>query len=152
MNASTVVAFIHHVAAFTLVGALIAELALFERNLNLRQARKIQRVDLTYGISAGIVLAAGFLRVFYFEKGGEYYFHNVFFIAKLSLFIIVALLSMYPTVLFLSWSKQLASGILPRLADAQICRVRAVMLLELLGIVGILLCASLMARGVGMIE
>jgi putative membrane protein len=152
MTASALVAFVHHVAAFTLVGALMAELALFEPNLALRQARKIQRVDLTYGISAGVLLMAGFLRVFYFEKGGEYYFHNVFFIAKLSLFIIVALLSIYPTVLFVSWNKQLKAGILPQRAAAEASRVRAILLLELLGIVGMLLCASLMARGVGMME
>jgi putative membrane protein len=152
MTASALVAFVHHVAAFTLVGALMAELALFEPNLALRQARKIQRVDLTYGISAGVLLMAGFLRVFYFEKGGEYYFHNVFFIAKLSLFIIVALLSIYPTVLFVSWNRRLKTGILPQRAAAEAYRVRAILLLELLGIVGMLLCASLMARGVGMME
>ena len=145
-------AFIHHVAAFTLAGALIAELALFERNLNLGRARRIQHADLAYGISAGVLLAAGLLRVFYFERGGAYYFHNMFFIAKLSLFIIVALLSIYPTALFVSWSKQLKTGIVPQPADAQVRRVRAVILWELLGIVGILLCASLMARGIGMIE
>jgi putative membrane protein len=145
MTTSALVAFIHHVAAFTLAGALIAELALFEANLNSRQARKIQRVDLTYGISAGVLLAAGLLRVFYFEKGGEYYFHNLFFIAKLSFFIIVALLSIYPTVLFVSWNKQLKAGELPQLVAAQAHRVRALLLLELLGIVGILLCAALMA-------
>ena len=152
MNASALVAFVHHVAAFALAGALIAELVLFEPDLNLRQAKKIQRVDLTYGISAGVLLAAGLLRVFYFEKGEEYYFHNLFFIVKLSFFIIVALLSIYPTALFVSWNKQLKTGIVPQPADAQIRRVRAVILWELLGIVGILLCASLMARGIGMIE
>ena len=152
MNTSALVAFVHHVAAFTLAGALIAELVLFERNLNLGRARRIQRADLAYGISAGVLLAAGLLRVFYFERGGAYYFHNMFFIAKLSLFIIVALLSIYPTALFVSWSKQLKTGIVPQPADAQVRRVRAVILWELLGIVGILLCASLMARGIGMIE
>ena len=152
MNTAAMMAFLHHVAAFTLVGALMVELALFGSNLDLRQARKVQRADLAYGMSAGVLLVVGFLRVWYFEKGSAYYFQNAFFIAKMSLFILVALLSIYPTVLFVSWNKQLKMGLLPQLPDAQVRRVRAVMLLELSGVVGILLCVSLMARGIGMIE
>ena len=37
------------------------------------------RVDLIYGTAAGLVLFIGLLRVFYFEKGSYYYFHNVYF-------------------------------------------------------------------------
>ena len=152
MNTSALMAFLHHVAAFTLVGALTAELALFRSDLDLRQARKIQRAEMAYGLSAGVLLVAGLLRVLYFEKGASYYFHNAFFIAKVVLFLLVALLSLYPTLLFLSWNQQLKTGVPPRLDAAQVRRVRAVMLVELGGIVGILLCASLMARGIGIIE
>jgi putative membrane protein len=149
MNASALFAFIHHVAAFTLVGALSAELAVFEAQLILPQARTIQRADLMYGISAGVLLVAGLFRIFYFEKGSAHYFLNMFFIAKLALFIIVALLSIYPTVLFLSWNKQLKAGLLPQVAETQVRRVRTIILWELVGIVGILFCAPLMARGIG---
>jgi putative membrane protein len=149
MTASALFAFLHHVAAFTLFGTLLIELALFERNLTFRLARKIQRADLAYGIAAGTVLVAGLLRVFYFEKGGAYYFHNVFFLLKLSLFVTIALLSLYPTILFLSWKKRLKSGLLPELTDAHVRRVRATIFCEVLGIVAILLCAPLMARGMG---
>ena len=44
MNASAFLAFLHHLAAFTLVAALTVELVLVERNLSLGQARKIQRL------------------------------------------------------------------------------------------------------------
>jgi putative membrane protein len=152
MNASALLAFVHHVAAFTLVAALTAELALFESNLDLGQVKKIQRADMAYGISAGVLLAAGFLRVFYFEKGSTYYFHNLFFIMKLSLFLFVALLSIYPTVLFLSWSQSVRAGLPPHVTDRQFRRVRNLLVWELLGVVGILLCAPLMARGIGTME
>jgi putative membrane protein len=151
MNASAMLAFIHHLAAFTLVAAISAELVLFERNLSIGQARKVQRADMVYGISAGVLVVAGLLRVFYFEKGGSYYFHNVFFIIKLSLFLLVALLSIYPTILFLSWNKSFEAGLPPQPTDVQFQRVRKLLRWELLGVVGILLCASLMARGSGMI-
>lgn len=152
MTTAAVMAFLHHVAAFTLVGALMAELALFGAALDVRQARRVQRVDAAYGMSAGVLLVVGLLRVLYFEKETSYYFHNVFFLAKMALFLLVALLSLYPTLLFLSWNKQLQAGGLPRLEEAQVRRVRTVMLVELAGVVGILLCASLMAREIGMIE
>ena len=63
MNASALLAFVHHLAAFTLVAAITVELVLLERNLSLGQARRIQRADLVYGISAGALVVAGLLRV-----------------------------------------------------------------------------------------
>ena len=152
MNTAAVLAFIHHLAAFTLTAAITVELVLVERNLSFEQARKIQRADMAYGISAGVLLVVGFLRALYFEKGGAYYFHNVFFITKLSLFFLVALLSIYPTVLYLSWNKPLKKGVPPQPTDIQFRRVRNLLLWELVGVVGILLCASLMAKGIGLFE
>ena len=151
MNASALLAFAHHLAAFTLVAALAAELVLLDRNLSLAQAKRIQRADMVYGASAGVLVVAGLFRVFYFEKGSAYYFHNVFFIVKMSLFLFVALLSIYPTVLFLSWNKLLKAGSPPQPTDFQFQRIRKILLWELLGVVGILLCAPLMARGSDMI-
>ena len=123
-----------------------------DRTLTLGQARRIQRADMIYGISAGALVVAGFLRVFYFEKGSAYYFHNVFFIVKLSLFLLVALLLIYPTVLFLSWNKLLKAGRPPQSTDVQFRRLRMILLLELSGVIGILLCAPFMAQGRGMID
>jgi putative membrane protein len=85
----------------------------------------------------------GLLRVFYFEKGAAYYFHSAPFIAKLVLFIAVGLLSIYPTVTFRRWSKQ------PTVTEASLRKVRSVVHVQLAGIVLILLCAAMMARGVG---
>ena len=61
----------------------------------------------------------------------------------------MGLLSIYPTMVFASWGKLLKRGQLPVLADAQRRRLRAVMHAELTGVVLIILCAVLMARGVG---
>jgi putative membrane protein len=146
---SAVFAFLHHVAAFALVGALASEFFLVERHPTAAQARKLQRADLVYGISAGVLLVVGPLRVFVFENGGSSYFTNVFFLAKLSLFAVVGLASIYPTAVFLSWSRYLKVNQLPHLTDSQVRGVRSAVVLELVGIVGIVLCASLMARGFG---
>ena len=149
MNQSVLFAFIHHVAGFALVGALASELALFNATPSLQRARILRRADMTYGISAGVLLVAGLLRVFYFEQGESYYFQNLFFILKLTLFATIGLLSIYPTVVFLSWKKQLEAGVVPQLTDLQAKRLRTIILSELAGVVGILACAPLMARGIG---
>src|SRR5256885_9702498 len=67
-------AFLHHLAAFTLVAALAVEFVLIRGELNLGTARKLQRIDMVFGLSAGGVLVVGLLRGFYFEKGASYYF------------------------------------------------------------------------------
>jgi hypothetical protein len=59
------------------------------------------------GAAAGILLVVGLLRVFFFEKGADYYFHSHAFMTKFSIFIAVALLSIVPTLEFLSWRKAL---------------------------------------------
>jgi putative membrane protein len=146
---SALFAFMHHAAAFALVSALVIELVLLRTELTLSSARILQKADMALGISAGLLLALGLIRVVYFEKGAAYYFHNAAFIGKLSLFLAVALLSIYPTIVFLSWKKPLEEGRLPPAAAAQLRALRRVVHLELVGVVLILLCAALMARGIG---
>ena len=142
-------AFLHHLAAFALVATLVLEFVLVNGELDARGARRLRIADMLFGISSGVVLVAGLLRVFYFEKGAAYYFHSVPFIAKLSLFLAVGLLSINPTIVFASWGKLLKQGRLPVLGDAQRRKLRAVMHWELAGVVLIILCAVLMARGIG---
>jgi putative membrane protein len=142
-------AFLHHVAAFVLFATLVLEKVLLGGELTLQSARKIQRADMAFGIAAGAILVIGFLRVYYFEKGAEYYYHSAPFIAKMSLFVIVGLLSIYPTIVFLKWGKSLKQGQVPELEPGTRRTLRTLIHLELTGVVLILLAAALMARGIG---
>jgi putative membrane protein len=142
-------AFLHHVAAFTLVSAVVLEWYLLREELTLKTARALQRIDGLLGASAGLLLVIGLLRVSNFEKGAGYYFHSAPFIAKLSLFVAVALLSIYPTVVFIKWGKAAREGKAPAPASGQLRAVRTLVHLELAGIVLILLFAALMAKGIG---
>jgi putative membrane protein len=135
------VALLHHLAAFTLVAALVAEHLLFDRRIEAPAARKLQIVDAVYGLSAGVLLVAGLLRVFYFEKGAQYYFGNPFFVAKLALFVAIALLSIYPTVSFASWRRTLE--VTPR----QATWIPRLLRLQLLLVPIVIFCAILMAKG-----
>jgi putative membrane protein len=146
---SALFAFLHHLAAFALVATLAIEFVLIRGELTARSARRLQLTDMIFGMSSGVVLLVGLLRVFYFEKGASYYFHSWPFLAKLVLFLGVGLLSIPPTLEFMSWRRVLKQGQVPALSDARRRQLLRLMHLELAGVVGILACAALMARGVG---
>jgi len=146
---SALLAFLHHAAAFLLFGALVAELVLTKGELTLTSARSLLRMDAAYGMSAMLLIVVGFLRVFYTEKGATYYFGSAPFILKISLFVIVGLLSIKPTREFLSWRAMLTQQQLPVFSDDKRRIIRRTIHIELTLLVIILLCAALMARGIG---
>ena len=146
---TAVFAFLHHLAAFTLVATIVFEHAIFAPVLSVEVARKLRRIDAYYGIAAGVLVVVGFLRVFYFEKGASYYFHDAWFIVKIATFALVGILSIYPTKVFLSWRSALAQERPPQITAPVARAVRICLMLELAGILVILLAAPLMARGIG---
>jgi len=144
---STLFAFLHHVAAFALVSAIAVEFVLIRQELTASTARRLLAADAVLGIAAGALLVIGLLRVFYFEKGAAYYFSSHAFMTKFSVFIAVGLLSVIPTVEFLSWRKPLKSGQTPAPSGKKLTLIRKVLHGELIAVVIILLCAAIMARG-----
>ena len=138
---SAVMAFLHHVAAFALVAGIAVEFVLIRQETTVANARRLALADMVVGISAGVLLVVGLLRVFYFEKGAAFYLHNAAFVAKMVVFIAVALLSIYPTLQILRWRQGIDAAAVPR--------IRRILHLELAGVVLILLSAALMARGIG---
>ena len=144
---STLFAFLHHLCAFALVAAVAIEFTLISQELTLASARRLQVTDLVLGIAAGALFVIGLLRVFFFEKGASYYFHSYAFLTKFSLFIVVGLLSIIPTMEFLSWNGALKAGQIPVMDATRRKRVTAVIHSELAAIAIILLCAAIMARG-----
>jgi putative membrane protein len=144
---TTLFAFLHHVSAFTLVSALAIEFTLIRSELTLASARRLQVTDLVLGIAAGALLLIGLLRVFLFEKGASYYFHSHAFLTKFALFIVVGLLSIIPTLEFLSWRDALKAGEVPAIGAGKLRIVTAIIHGELFAVVIILLCAAIMARG-----
>ena len=148
MAATIALAFIHHAAAFVVVGALMTELVVLRNELTVASARSVLRMDAVYGVAATVLLVAGLLRVFYTEKGAAYYFASGSFLAKLGLFVIVGLLSIYPTMVFLGWRKALRAQIVPALDAGVRRKVRLLIHVELTLLFVIMLMAVMMARGI----
>ena len=149
MNAAALMAFLHHLAAFALVAALAVEIVLCKPPLDLVRARSLLVMDRHFGLAAAALLVVGLLRVTYFEKGPHYYWHDAYFIVKFSAFIVAGLISIYPTMTFLSWRRDTRAGKVPVVEPLRYQRLRLCLMLELAAIVVILLCAPLMARGFG---
>ena len=149
MIIASLVSFAHFLAFFAITTALILQLTLISESISVEIAKRIQRADLAYGIFALLLLIFGFLRVFYFEKGADYYFSNVFFLLKLGLFVLVGLMSLYPTIIYRRWNSELKQNIAPDLSPQQVFLLRRIIHTELVGILVLLLCASMMARGLG---
>ena len=149
---SATFAFLHHIAAFILFAAMIVEFVVIKDPLTVQSARRLLKTDAVVGASAGFVLVIGILRVLYFEKGTDYYLHSVPFIAKVSLFVLVALISIYPTVKIMAWRSAIKQGMAPAVDAGTLRKIRMALHLELTGVVVLILMAALMARGIGMLD
>jgi putative membrane protein len=143
---TTLFAFLHHVAAFTLVAALAVEFVLLRAEFTHGTARRLLAADAVLGASAGALLAVGLARVFLFEKGAAYYFSNHAFLTKLALFIVIGFLSIVPTLEILSWRKAVRAGQAPVVAEPKMRKIRMIVHVELAMVVVIVLCAAIMAR------
>jgi len=143
-------AFLHHLFAFTLTACLVYEFIAYRKNMTIDEARRIQRVDLVYGISAGLLLVVGLLRVFFYEKGASFYAQSPFFWVKMVTFAIVGLLSIDPTIRYIRWNKIFRENNSPEISDDEYKRTRLILWLEITGIAIIMLSAAFMAHGIGM--
>lgn len=149
MTIGAVMAFIHHLAAFTLFASILFEHLTFKRDITLAGAKRLLAVDTVYGLSALTVLAVGFARAIYFEKGWAFYSANTFFWIKLGAFALAGLLSIYPTVTYMSWRVAIRQNILPPVPEFKFKRIAWLLRFQMLCMAVILFAAAMMARGVG---
>ena len=147
--ATSLMATLHHIAAFTMTACLVYEFIALRKSISSVEVRRIQQVDLWYGISAGVLLVVGLLRVFIFEKGASYYGANLLFWVKMALFALVGILSIYPTIRYIRWGNVTEDKNL-ELPDDEYKRIRLLLNLEVIGIALILFAAPAMARAIGM--
>jgi putative membrane protein len=134
----------HHLLVFSLFGILFAELVLVMTGPERQAVVLVGRIDLWYGLLAGLILFVGFVRAIVAAKGWTYYEHNLFFWAKIATFAVIGLLSVPPTILFIGWRRP---GQAP--APRQIRLVRRLLWTELALFALLPIFAAAMARGYG---
>ena len=148
MLTESLLAYAHFVAILTLVVFITSEAALCRPEwMNAAVVRRLARVDIIYMGAAMAVLATGFARTYWGAKGFEWYWHQPLLHIKVTLFVIVGLISIAPTRAFIRWRKAVdANGALP--AEAEVRKVRKLIMVQAHLVMLIPLAAVLLARGV----
>lgn len=146
MTAAVFWAWLHYLAVLMLFAALVAEHLLFRPVIDTVTARRLAVLDMLYGISALAVLITGILRMSH-EKGVAYYMQHGAFHALVGLFVLIGLLSIYPTLVFLRWRPQLRAGQAPVMAATTVTRITMILRIELALLPIAVLMAVWMTRG-----
>jgi putative membrane protein len=138
----------HHLLIFALFGILVSEIVATRRSMAGDDINRLASIDLWYGILALLILIVGFSRAIFAAKGWAYYSVNGFFWAKIWVFVLISLLSIWPTVKYLSWRRDFRStGSVP--GPASVSVVRRILWLELVLFAFLPAFAAAMARGYG---
>jgi putative membrane protein len=144
-----ILAWIHFMFIFGLVGTLFAEFFFYQRTLRVEALQRLQRVDLAYGVIAAGVIASGVARVIYSPKTAAFYMHDTIFWTKMTLFLTVGLVSIIPTRHFLRLSLiEPVDGAITA-PEATYVTMRRILAVEVVLLLFIPLCATLMAHGYG---
>jgi putative membrane protein len=145
MTAEILVRYFHFITIFALVSSLVAEHLLLKKEMTRADISRISRIDAVYGLAAVLVVAAGLTLWFSgIGKPSVYYSKNWIFHVKVTMVLIVALLSIYPTVFFIKNRKGNSNDVIT-IPTMIFMLIR----LELLLLLITPLFAALMARGVG---
>jgi putative membrane protein len=149
MTLEAILAYLHLLAILTMVVFISSEAALCRVQwLNAAVVERLAKVDLVYGIAAIMVLATGVARTVWGVKGTAWYWTNPLLHVKLTLFIVIGIVSIFPTMTYLRWRKALrAGGSLP--SEGEIKKTRKLVMVQAHLIALIPLVAVFLARGFG---
>jgi putative membrane protein len=138
----------HHIALLLLVSVLGAEAVLLRQSPTPELLKILGRIDALYGLSAGVLLVLGLMRLGMGAKGFAFYSGSWVFWAKMALFAAIGLISIIPTVRFIRWRRaHEATGKLP---DAQAwTQTRKLVMAQLHLLPWVVIAAAAMARGIG---
>lgn len=145
MTLEIILRYLHFISIFAIASVLVSEHLLLKKTLTRSEIARLSRIDAVYGIAAVVLLAAGLtLWLGSVGKPAVYYSKNWIFHTKLTLFALIGILSIRPTIFFIKNRKgnPAEEVVIPR---GIIMLVR----LELVLLVIIPLLAGLMAHGVG---
>jgi putative membrane protein len=140
--------FAHLVCIIALAALLAGELVLFRRSLPADLVRRLQLIDRWYGITAALVIVTGLSLLLFSSKGVVFFTYNPVFWTKMVLFVTVALLSIPPTIAYLSWSKRTSPDGSIVLEETEFRRIRRFLWAQVCVFAFIPLCATLMAAGI----
>jgi putative membrane protein len=144
-----ILAYLHFAAIFTLLWFLVKEWALLKVGVEQLEVKRLANADIGYFIAAIAVLATGLSRLLFGAKPVIFYTGNPVFHVKVGLFVLVAIISIWPTLAFIRWRKAAAANAAFRVDQREWRMAKRLLLVELHLVALIPLFAVLMARGIG---
>lgn len=146
MSIEIALRYFHFISIFAIVSALVAEHLLLKHQMTRSELNRLARIDAVYGLASLVLLGAGLsLWLGAIGKPSVFYSNNWIFITKISLFVCVGMLSIYPTIFFIRNRKGQP--------DESVTIPKAIfwmLRIELLLIFIIPLLAGLMSKGIGL--
>lgn len=102
MTTEIILRYFHFISIFAIVGSLVSEHLLLKKEMTRTEITRLSRIDAVYGLAALTLLGVGLTLWFSgVGKPSVYYSQNWIFHLKITLFGIVGLLSIYPTIFFI---------------------------------------------------
>ncbi len=144
MISDLLIRYLHFTGIFVIFAVVLFHHLFLKGEITRALLIRAHRLDAAYGIASIVVLATGLLQWFSGAKPAVFYTSNPVFHAKLTLFLVIGLVSVYPTM-FLFKQKKGASHDLVAVPKGLVHCLR----LELLLLVIMPLLAVIMAKGLG---
>lgn len=147
MTVEAILASLHLVAILTLVTFLSSQAAMCRIEwMNAAVVERLVRLDGIYQVAAASVLGTGLVRVFWGIKGASWYATQPLLHLKVTLFVVMVILSIAPTLAFRRWRRNLhASGALPGAEELRKVRRLVMVQSHILPVVAVI--AVFWARG-----
>lgn len=140
----TLFTYLHLIGIIGLLASIVIIWNNLKEQMGSKEIKTLQTSDIVFGVFAAITLITGLIRMYYFGKGATYYSSNPLFITKLFLFIIVGLLSIYPSVQF----RKLKTSINEIIKINHYKRIKAILLIEIIILIILPLFASMVRYGI----
>ncbi|MTI20889.1 DUF2214 family protein [Fulvivirga sp. RKSG066] len=137
--------YIHFLGIMIVFAMVVVEFVLIQKQVSRKLVKKLFVIDGIYGLSSLIVVAAGLYLWFGTGKPEAYYNQNGLFHAKVGLFVLVGILSLWPTVFYFKNRKGASDDVITIPS-----RIKKIVLVELVLLIIIPVLATLMAQGVGL--
>ena len=145
-----ILSYLHIAAILAMFVFMTSQAALCQPEwLNAAVVRRLARVDLLYLVAAIAVLVTGVLRIWLGAKGAGWYLGNWLLHLKFTGYVVVALLSLGPTLAYRRWLKALQAGQGALPPEGEVRRIRRLVMIEAHIAMFIPLAATFMARGWG---
>ncbi|WP_340202680.1 DUF2214 family protein [Ascidiimonas sp. W6] len=105
MNYYILFRYLHLVSIFIVVGSVFAQQFLVKTAVDKQLLKRILLTDAIYGIASVLTVTFGMILWFVVGKPPEFYSNSNTFWIKMSLFIIVGILSLYPSLFYFKSKK-----------------------------------------------